>query len=291
MNKELQNLISLLDDSDSEVYKAVIDELLSKGLNIIPELEKAWELSVDEATQERLENVIHFIQFSHTQSKISKWISTGAVNLLEGTSYIAQMQYPGVDYGILQKEVKKISNDVYLSSGSHLTAHEKVKLLNYVFYELNHFTRNTTNFYSPQNSFINQVLTTRKGNPISLGILYLSVAHQVGLPIYGVNLPKSFILAYVNEFRHVDDTDVANDILFYINPYNKGAILNRHEIDNFIRQQKLEPLPEYYTPCDNKNIIQRLIMNLVIAYEKLGFEEKTVPLKELLGVFQNNKTI
>jgi regulator of sirC expression with transglutaminase-like and TPR domain len=282
MNNELNTLISLLDDTDGEVYKAVTHELLKQGLGVVSQLEKVWEATSDPHLQVRLENVIHYIQFANTQEKISTWVKNGAINLLEGASIIAQIQYPNVNFKTLKKEVEKIADDVYLSAGSHLTAIEKVKLLNYVFYELNNFTRNTTNFYSPQNSFLNQVLDTRKGNPISLGILYISIAHHVGLPIYGVNLPKSFILAYINEYRHVEDADIANDVLFYINPYNKGAILNRTEIDHFVRQHKLEPLPEYFTPCTNENIIQRLILNLMIAYEKMGYEEKGGAIKGII---------
>ena len=58
---------------------------------------------------------------------------------------------------------------------------EKVKILNYIIFDLHKFTRNNTDFYSPQNSYINQVLETRKGNPISLSIIYLAVAWKLGL--------------------------------------------------------------------------------------------------------------
>ena len=179
-------------------------------------------------------------------------------------------------------------HNIYLSESKSLSAIDKVKLLNYVIYDLNNFTRNTSNFYSPQNSFINQVLETRKGNPITLGIIYLSVAQKLKLPIYGVNLPKSFILAYMNEYRHYESPDITNDILFYINPYNKGTVLNRKEIDHFVYQQKLKAEPSFFAPCDNKSIIMRVITNLIIAYQKLGFLDKIKLLEEILkGV---NKT-
>ena len=286
MDQELHTLISLLDDSDSEVYTAVTNELLKQGLAVIPKLEKVWESTPDVQVQERLENIIHYIQYSSTNRKLKKWLSEGARNLIEGASYVAQLQYPGVSYESMQKEIKRMSGDVYLSSGDHLTALEKIKLLNYVFFELNNFTKNTTNLYSPQNSFINEVLQTRKGNPVSLGIIYLALAQQVGLPVYGVNLPKCFILAYVNEYRHNNDADPANDVLFYINPYNKGAILNRREVDEFIKQQKLESKHEYYVPCNNVAIIQRLVLNLIISFDKMGYAEKIDPLKNLLTDFK-----
>jgi hypothetical protein len=105
------------------------------------------------------------------------------------------------------------------------------------------------------------------------------------LPIYGVNLPKNFILAYKDEFRRSDSQDEADDILFYINPYNKGAVLGRREIDYFIQQQKIKTDKSFYIPCSNKDIVIRLISNLILSYEKLGFNDKIERLKELLKVF------
>ena len=286
MNQEVDTLISLLDDNDNEVLHAVTDELLKQGVTIIPRLEQAWEKALNQKLQERLETVIHNIQFVNAKNKLKNWIDSGAENILEGAVYISQFQYPNASFESVLQSIDKISGDIYLSSQNQLSAIEKVRLLNYVIYELNNFNRNTANFYSPQNSFINQVIETRKGNPISLGIIYLAVAHKVGLPIYGVNLPKSFILAYLNEFRHIDSKDVSNDILFYINPYNKGTILTRREIDNFIVQQNIKPDPDFYAPCDNKTIILRLLTNLIIAYQKLGFDDKINLLKDILLVFK-----
>lgn len=282
MGQELQILISLLEDNDVEVISAVSGELQKQGVAIIPDLEKAWERTLDQTLQERLENVIHYIQFTSAKERLKTWADSGASNLLEGVCYIAQFQYPNTQLQEVERAILKISSDIYLSSNSNLSAIEKVRLLNYVIFDLNNFNRNTANFYSPQNSFINQVLETRKGNPISLGIIYLAVAEKLGLPIYGVNLPKSFILAYKNEFRHFDSEDQSNDILFYINPYNKGTILNRREVEHFIIQQNLSTKPEYFIPCSNKCIVERLLTNLIIAYQRLGFEDKIKLLEEIL---------
>ena len=58
------------------------------------------------------------------------------------------------------------------------------------------FTGNKKNYHSPQNSYLNTVLETKKGNPLSLSILYQVLAESLEIPIKGVNLPNHFILAY-----------------------------------------------------------------------------------------------
>lgn len=282
---KIDALIALLDDTDTEVLNAVTDSLLKEGIYIVPQLEKAWETTLDEKLQGRLENVIHNIQFDTTRNNLKRWISEDATYIMEGAVYLSQFQFPEVNFQKLDAEIDKIKNDIWLEINNNLTALEKVKILNYVIFELHKYTRNTSNFYSPQNSYINQVIESKKGNPISIAIIYMAVAYKLGLPIYGVNLPKNFILAYKDEFRQCDSEDEADDVLFYINPYNKGAVLGRREIEYFIKQQKIKTDKSFYIPCSNKDIVIRLISNLILSYEKLGFNDKIDHLKELLKIF------
>lgn len=282
---KIEILISLLDDTDSEVIEAVTDNLLQQGLGIIPHLEKVWETTLDEKLQEKLENVIHDIQFKTTKNNLRKWLEEGCEDILEGATYLAQFQFPEIDLKDINERIENIKDDIWLEISSNLTALEKVKILNYVIFDLHKFKRNSNNFYSPQNSFINQVLDTKKGNPISLAIIYMAVAYKLKLPVFGVNLPKNFILAYQDESKK-DNSDVKEEtILFYINPYNKGAILGRREIDYFIKQQDLKTDESYYSICHNKEIVIRLINNLILSYEKLGFNDKIERLKELSKIF------
>ena len=71
-------LIALLEDNDAEVLNAVTDNLLQQGISIIPHLEKAWERTPDEKIQERLEQVIHDIQFRTTINNLANWKAKGA---------------------------------------------------------------------------------------------------------------------------------------------------------------------------------------------------------------------
>jgi regulator of sirC expression with transglutaminase-like and TPR domain len=285
--REIQAMISLLDDIDQEVVNAITGNLLQRGEGIIPELEKAWESAPDEKLQVRLENLIQEIQFNGVKDDLTRWIKTGAEYILEGALVVARSQFPDLNAAKIQEEVDRIRKDVWIEINGNLTALEKVKVLNYILFDLHKFSRNHTDFYSPQNSYINQVFETRKGNPISLSIVYLSVAWKLELPIYGVNLPKNFILAYKDEYRHHDAMDESEDILFYINPYNKGAVLGRKEIDYFITQQQLKPHPSFYIPCSNRDIIIRLINNLILSFEKLGYVQKITRMKELLRVMES----
>jgi regulator of sirC expression with transglutaminase-like and TPR domain len=100
----------------------------------------------------------------------------------------------------LRKQVQQIKHDVWLEINDELTAMEKVKIINHILFDVHQFSGNIANYHAPQNSFINSVLETKKGNPVSLGILYMIIAQELQIPIYGVNLPEHFIVAYVDEY-------------------------------------------------------------------------------------------
>lgn len=111
-----------------------------------------------------------------------------------------------------------------------------------------------------------------------LGLIYAELARRLNLPIYGVNLPRNFVLCYYDEEYHEDP----NGILFYINPSDKGAVLGLKELQHFLKHLKIEEREFYFTPCSNVDIIERLVINLQYAYEKSGQLEKAQSLKNLL---------
>ncbi len=271
---KIKALISLLDDNDSEVINTVSESLMKQGINAIPELEKAWENTFNEELQNRLGNVIQNIHLNSARNNLEKWIKTGAEYILEGAFYVAQYQFPHINIKDAEREIENIRKDIWLELNNNLTALEKVRIMNYIIFDIYKYSKNITDIHSPQNSFINQVIDTRKGNAVSLSIIYLAVAHKLGLPIYGVNLPNNFILAYKDDYGFYDPETWTDEILFYINPFNNGAVLGKREIEYFISNQRLQKEETYFSPCSNIEIITELINNLVMSYERLSFHDK-----------------
>lgn len=289
--KEINALIALLDDPDKEVFTAVSSKIVNEGTSVVHLLEKAWEASLNELVQQRIESLIHSIQLNGTIDNFSHWISSGAHNLLEGAFYLSSYQYPEADYNALEKSIEKIRKDVWIELNENLTALEKVKILNHIIYDVHGFTSNTANFFAPQNNFINQVIETKKGGPITLAILYSVISQKLGLPIYAVNLPKNFILAYKDRFRSDLSTNPKDSILFYINPFNRGAVLGHREIEHFLNQQNIEQKDEFYIPCSNLTTISQLINSLIFSYEKMGNHDKLNDLSTIQRILLESKDL
>ncbi|MCD4834394.1 MAG: transglutaminase-like domain-containing protein [Bacteroidales bacterium] len=281
-DKEIKALLQLLDDPNDEVFEHVSENILKQGENIIPELEKVWEKSLNAILQERIENLIQEIQFSSTQKQLKEWKESGAVDLLKAAYLIAKYQYPDLKYNDIIEAFNKIKRDAWLEINNNLTALEKTRILNHILFQVHKFSGNSSNFFAPQNSYINHVFDTKKGNPLTLGIIYISLAQELNIPIYGVSMPRNFILAYIDEYNIHDP--YKDDVLFYINPYNNGKVLGEREIDYFLKQQKIESKKSYYSPCSNIEIIKKLILNLIYSYEKLGYPEKVNDMKKLFNI-------
>lgn len=282
--KEIVSLIKLLDDTDQEVYSLIEHKLLTYGSEVVNYLESAWEKSFDPLLQERIENLVHKIQFQNVKEDLSLWYQSGSFDLLRGILIINRYQYPDLNEHKIINQIEAIKRDVWLQMMYEASPVEKVKLINHIFYNIYGFSGNTTNHKDPQNSYLSQVLESKKGNQISLAIIYSIIAQKLDIPIYGVNLPQHFILAYEDEERR---TEEENGILFYINVFNKGYIFGKKDIDQFLKQLQIQPENIYYQPCSNTDIIKRVLRNLISSYEELGSEEKSNELQELLGVLED----
>ena len=101
--KELKALISLLDDSDDEIVNIASSNLMNQGLSAIPELEKAWETTLNETLQERLESVIQNIQYNEAKQNLRSWNDSGSESILEGAIYLAKFQFPDITIESIDK--------------------------------------------------------------------------------------------------------------------------------------------------------------------------------------------
>lgn len=287
-DNEIKALIALIDDPDAEIYKAVEQQILEKGISIIDKLEEAWENAPNEISQVRLENVIQKIQFSEIIKLLKDWKENESEDLLKGVFILCKYQYPDLQFHELKHAIEIIVKDVWLELNDNLTALEKVRIINHILFDVYQFGKNSSDFYTPDNSYLNKVIEHKKGNPISLSILYTIIAQELKIPIYGVNLPKNFILAYKDEHditKYIDE--LSDDILFYINPFNKGGVFGRKEIDYYLKQLNIEPQKSFFQPCSNVEIIRRLILTLMHAYDKDQNNFKTDDLKILFSILKD----
>jgi regulator of sirC expression with transglutaminase-like and TPR domain len=273
-NKEIKALISLLDDP--EVASQIQEKIQTLGESLIPFLEESWEETLDSQQQQRLENLIHNLQFEGLQQRLRVWRDSGSENLIEGMWLLNSYQYPDADLQVLNRAIEQLRFEVWTLLKPEMHPADQVQALNYVIFKTHKFAANTQNFHSPANSMLQRVLETRRGNPLTLCVIYLLVAQRLNLPIYGVNLPNLFVLTY-----RLDDLAVEP---FYINCYNRGLVLSRTDIEHYIGQLNLTPNDIFYEPCTHVDIVRRAMRNLQLSFEKLQEPAKAAEVNKLLAI-------
>ena len=268
----IKAMIQLMDDSDQEVVHMVETQIRTLGPSIIPILESEWEnLSLNPVLQNKIENLIHEFQMESMKTKLMHWKQSGAMDLLEGMWILATYRFPEYSFATLKKDMDQLYYEVWPQMRDNLHPIDQIKVLNGVMFDQLKFGANTKNFHAANNSFINVVLESKKGNPISLCVIYMWIAQKLGFPVYGVNLPNLFVLTYKHEQTQ-----------FYINVFNKGLIFNIVGIDNYLDQLILTPVDIYYQPCSFLDIIRRVLRNLIMAYEKSGHDDYRAELTDII---------
>ncbi len=269
--KELKALVSLLDDDDQQIISHVEGKILSIGKTVIPFLEREWESNLNPSVQSRIEELIHTLQYDLLRERLKNWYEGKDHDLLEGMWILATYQYPEIELEKLKQELEQIYYETWLEFRPDLYPFDQIKVINSVLFSKLKFGANTKNFHSPGNSMINVVLESRKGNPITLCVIYLLVAQKLKLPVHGVNLPNLFILTYKDDNHQ-----------FYINAFNRGLIFSKQDIENYINELHLVPQSSFFEACSNLEIIRRALRNLVMSFEKMGEHAKANEVKVLL---------
>lgn len=284
-DNEIRALITLIDDPDEDIYREVRNRIVELGSNVVPSLERAWEVDdLGDLFRNRVEDILHSIHLSSVTDRLKAWKESGCVDLLEGALIISRYRFPELDEMQVKSRLASIRQDIWLELNDHLTAFEKIRVFNHIFFQVHGFKGNKRNYHAPQNSYINEVLSSRSGNPLSLAIIYQVLAEDLGIPLRGVNLPNHFVLAYLDE-DSMGGADAGQDgpenVLFYVNAFSQGDILGRNEITEFLQKLNIEPRPSFYVPCTNLDIIRRQLNNLANSYQKLGDTERATDLERL----------
>lgn len=282
-HSEINALIQLLDDDDQEVFKLVHQKLKSFGPEVIPALEEMEISQLPPITHERLEEIIREIQFDTLVGEWQNFLKEEYLDLAVGFYLVSRYFYPSIKLDEIQKKLNKIKQSIWLELNPNQTPLEQVQIFNQVFYTHLEFTctQATTDY---RDLCINQVLENKKGSAIAIGMIYQIVAHELILPVYGVNLTKHFALAFCK--RAILDfslnENLEREVMFYINPVNKGNIFSRNEIKDYLVKLKTEPQAHDFVPADNRTILKELLAYHIELCQQMNDGKSTEQLNYLL---------
>ena len=126
-NNQIKALLNLIEDPDEDIFMQVKNELVILGVDVIPNIEKAWEKNPFGKTYlTKLEDIIHEIQFKDIYNSLINWKVTGAINLLDGVLLVNKFQYPELNRKKVEKQLNTIVQDAKIELSEHMTGLEKL---------------------------------------------------------------------------------------------------------------------------------------------------------------------
>lgn len=228
---------------------------------LVPEAPAAVTVLRDRALQleRQAENLRKLAQTVHQQKVI---VDIGKVmqepedkaDLLQAALLIARLDNEEVEVGAYRQEVDRLAREIQVSLPKNAEAGEKIKALNRVLFEERGFHGSRMDYYTKNNSYLNEVLDDREGLPITLSVLYMELGRRLGLKVVGVPLPGHFVVRHEGEKGPGQLIDV----------YDGGKILSREEAGTIVQKITGQPLEDRHLEAASKKaIVVRMLHNLM----------------------------
>lgn len=202
----------------------------------------------------------------------------GEIPLFEAALSLAQDADPDLDVANVQLQADILAARLNRRISSDASDVQKLRMLNHFFYNELGFAGNINDYYDPDNSYLHRVLVTRRGIPISLAVVYMELAAQIGLNVRGISFPGHFLMKL-----SVQSGDIILD------PFN-GASLSREDLEERLEPFFMKPtgrnvsLAAYLQDARPREILARMLRNLKALYTEQPSWQRLLEIQERLVI-------
>lgn len=275
---EIESLMFLLEDPDPFVQEQVQLRFMELGDRAVPLLDQIRVQTKDKEEKKRAKEVLHQLTFATLKEDFAELLLEGIGNraqLEKAVITLARFGHPTLRESEYLKTLDHFADMIRPSLRYRDNEREKMQtLMKFIFEDLN-FRGDNKDYHNPANGFIDQVIERRKGLPISLSLVAMFIARRLELPVFGVNMPIHFMLAFVGEKEEQ-----------LIDPYDQGAEVSYDQCYFFLKKNNVTPKPEHFKMASDIDILARCIRNLMHSYERNEEQERVQELKSLLELVE-----
>ena len=185
-------------------------------------------------------------------------LPAGEIDLQRAALFLAGEEYPDLDADHFLARMDDMAAEVRSLAGDGAEKDTLARILNHYFFDSKGFSGNTGDYYDPDNSFLNRVMETGIGIPITLSVIYLGMASRLGLNCQGVGMPGHFLVK-------IEELDL------YVDSFHGGQLLSSGDCRRLAEQlfgSNLEWNERFLSPTPAISILARMLNNLRIIYSQ-----------------------
>ena len=187
------------------------------------------------------------------------------------------------EINLMQKElnIKRENSNINFSRPTQI-----IELINEYMFKEQEFKANIHDYQNPLNNFLNIVIEKKIGIPITLSIIYITLAQSVNFILYPVNFPRHFLVKYV-----LDDAN-HNEII--IDPFNKGRIMDDYALknlmDSFFPNQNIPLTKKLVEKANLSQVMIRILNNLKDSFFEIQEFDKLNIANEMIFAIDPKNT-
>ena len=254
------------------------DQLASLGASVLPFLEEAE--TEDALLQPRVAYIKEEIRFGQVKDEFQAFVTQNARqgDWEHGAFLIAKLAYPEISIPHYVECLDQLAEEFRTKwHASDPPSAKAARLLSNFLFKDKGFSGNREEYYEPDNSYINRVIETRQGIPISLSALYVFVGQRLELPVVGVGMPGHFLVKLEGEIPAQ-----------FVDCFNGGTILRAEDCEQFITASGMTYDQRFLEKSSTPTMLARMLRNLLSIYEQESHEHMARRVRAFLELLENH---
>jgi len=194
---------------------------------------------------------------------------------------IAQSEYPELDIDLYERRLQSISErlEAELQEIGDTRSPRQIPLaVNRLLYRELGFRGNDVAYEDPRNLYLNYVLDERTGIPVTMALVYSEICQRAGIDVRPVGLPGHVICRFQPSWSEDEMDSVLLDV------FNAGRILSERDCQVLVKNTfgSTQQFHEHYlATLTPRQLLQRILHNLKVAYVRRGDEDRAARMIEL----------
>lgn len=281
VDTELKSIVTLLDDTDDFVVKAINKRMLGRGVSILSDLEVLYNKEKSYKTKGLIADKMQFLSNEFVLDELGKMVNEDYPDLERGIYLISKLIVPDIDEIYYKDLLGVLISDLVKEITDEKTALEKVQIFNHIFYHRLLFKCGDYPITRESTTVLTSVLSSRHGIPLSISLTYFLLARCVGLEVYPMCFPGGFVPAYIERDK----------ILFYMDIFRDGEIFSESKLKYYLENQGVDIDTSAFEVRDDRTLLLVYLEVLHFMYTQKEDDYFTELIGRALSLFGDDRIL